>query len=81
MTRSVSRPPPRSSPAWLCTGRARGLRGVGLGASQLLFALGDISFDTGAGSPSFADALYLGGDAVLIVAIGLLVASAGSGRA
>jgi len=61
---------PRAWRAWL-----------GLAASQLVFALGDIAFDVGAGSPSFADVLYLGGDALLIVSMAWLVVSAGGGRA
>ncbi|HEY8646118.1 MAG TPA: ATP-binding protein [Gaiellaceae bacterium] len=57
---------------------------VGIGVSQALFAGGDIVYDVvyhGApGTPSWADALYLGGDALLIVSIAWLVVSAGGSR-
>ncbi|HEY8724550.1 MAG TPA: hypothetical protein VIL92_11910 [Gaiellaceae bacterium] len=50
---------------------------VGIGASQALFAVGDIVYRSAAGSPSWSDAFYLGGDALLIVSIGWLVVSTG----
>ncbi|MDX6477268.1 MAG: two-component system, cell cycle sensor histidine kinase and response regulator CckA [Gaiellaceae bacterium] len=53
---------------------------VGIGMSQALFGFGDIAFGSGAATPSFADALYLGGDAFLIVSMGWLFVSAGGGR-
>jgi PAS domain S-box-containing protein len=53
---------------------------VGIGLSQLLFAVGDITFGSGVASPSPADALYLGGDLLLIVSIAWLVISVGGKR-
>jgi PAS domain S-box-containing protein len=50
---------------------------VGIGVSQALFAFGDIVYDAPTASPSWADALYLGGDALLVVSIAWLVLSAG----
>jgi PAS domain S-box-containing protein len=53
---------------------------VGIALSQLLFAIGDIAFGSGLASPSPADAFYLGGDLLLIVSMGWLVASIGGKR-
>jgi PAS domain S-box-containing protein len=49
---------------------------VGIGASQALFATGDLVFDSAQGTPAWSDALYLGGDVLLVVSIGWLVLSA-----
>jgi PAS domain S-box-containing protein len=53
---------------------------VGIGVSQLLFAIGDIAFGSGVTSPSPVDAVYLSGDLVLILSMGWLVASVGGRR-
>ncbi len=53
---------------------------VGIGLSQLLFAIGDVAFGSGVDSPSPVDAVYLGGDLVLIVSMAWLVASIGDKR-
>src|SRR5438067_3524857 len=50
---------------------------IGVGASQLLFAFGDVAFGSGASSPSGADAFYLGGSIVLIVSMTRLVVTTG----
>jgi PAS domain S-box-containing protein len=50
---------------------------VGIGISQALFAFGDTGYKAAAASPSWADASYLAGDALLIVSIAWLVLSAG----
>jgi PAS domain S-box-containing protein len=52
---------------------------AGVGVSQALFAVGDVVYNLfpDAGSPSWPDALYLVGDALLIVSIGWLIASCG----
>jgi PAS domain S-box-containing protein len=53
---------------------------VGIGLSQLLFAIGDIAFGSGVTSPSPIDAVYLGADLVLIVSMAWLVAAVGGRR-
>ena len=53
---------------------------VGIGLSQLLFAIGDVAFTSGAASPSPVDAVYLSGDLVLILSMAWLVASVGGRR-
>ncbi|MDX6451569.1 MAG: two-component system, cell cycle sensor histidine kinase and response regulator CckA [Gaiellaceae bacterium] len=53
---------------------------VGIAISQLLFAIGDIAFSTGASSPSPVDAVYLSGDLLLILSMGWLVVAVGGRR-
>ena len=53
---------------------------IGIGLSQLLFAIGDVAFGSGVASPSPVDAVYLSGDLVLIVSMAWLVASVGGRR-
>ena len=53
---------------------------VGIGLSQLLFAIGDIAFGSGVTSPSPVDAIYLSGDLLLILSMAWLVASVGGRR-
>jgi PAS domain S-box-containing protein len=50
---------------------------VGIGTSQMLFAVGDLVYRSAGRSPSWTDAFYLGGEALLVVSIGGLVVSAG----
>jgi PAS domain S-box-containing protein len=53
---------------------------VGIGVSQALCALGDVVyFWFNVGSPSIADAFYLGGMALLVVSLARLVVSVGGG--
>ena len=53
---------------------------VGIGLSQLLFAIGDIAFGSGVASPSPVDAVYLSGDLLLILSMAWLVVSVGGKR-
>ena len=53
---------------------------VGVGLSQLVFAIGDVAFGSGVTSPSPVDAVYLSGDLLLIVSIAWLVAAIGGKR-
>jgi PAS domain S-box-containing protein len=53
---------------------------VGIGLSQLLFAIADIAFDSGVTSPSPFDAVHLSGDLILIVSMAWLVAAVGGWR-
>jgi PAS domain S-box-containing protein len=53
---------------------------VGIGLSQLLFAIGDIAFGSGVSSPSPVDAVYLSGDLLLILSMAWLVGSVGGRR-
>jgi PAS domain S-box-containing protein len=53
---------------------------VGIGLSQLLFAIGDIAFGSGVTSPSPFDAVHLSGDLILIVSMAWLVAAVGGWR-
>jgi PAS domain S-box-containing protein len=53
---------------------------VGIGLSQILFAIGDIAFGSGITSPSPVDAVYLSGDLVLILSMAWLVVSVAGKR-